>query len=624
MAQSASSDAAATAIATIGDPIVQIWYVRLLLFALSATLALTVEVGYAKLVPKFPQLYAVLLRAAVWDCVTVGIFAAQVIDLSGFPLSAAADGGHYLPVVVLVYHFMKIAVCAGYDSATRGGFGRARTLHRSLVSRRVLVEFAGGATGTRLFLGRACFVLSGASMWLALSALSWISGTTYFASFVMVQFVAYCAAGLAALEPRQTLPGQLVQWLCTGWGSSGGFFQGPVKILGALFMLPFGVSVIAAQIWLRTLAFIVWLAASYPCCRLQRTDNVYDAFEREMAIPLLQCSYLAYACALAAGILGAGQLSSSQGSIVCVAAVYYVGMLMLWTSPAVLRATVAAEEALDSAAALGEDGQTQLLGPDRSGGGDEVELEDLRSTCEELRALLHRERHNHTVEMAQKDGKLKDQELRAKTAERQLREFQAESEKAQKSIVDLQAELNGMESQCHVLRQRLDCAAEVPSGSTVDASPQIADTMQQRLSTPPESFVQPADAMPADTSESDDTASQQPLQAHDQQCLDEAPREVCAETCSERNGDDALASAPDAPNGLDTCQNDPEDASVRSWSSTPVYDQDPNCEDCKSARSSESEESDHSDEEHSISMADDEPSRLLLPTRGSGEHQVDK
>ena len=40
-------------------------------------------------------------------------------------------------------------------------------------------------------------------------------------------------------------------------------------------------------------------AVACPCCRLQRADNVFDAFERELAIPLLQCSFLAFSCTLA-------------------------------------------------------------------------------------------------------------------------------------------------------------------------------------------------------------------------------------------------------------------------------------------------------------------------------------
>ena len=65
--------------------------------------------------------------------------------------------------------------------------------------------------------------------------------------FIILLFVAYCAAGLAAwsaqkskvllalfflvlhssrrLEPRRSLPGHLVQWLCTGWGAREALLQ---------------------------------------------------------------------------------------------------------------------------------------------------------------------------------------------------------------------------------------------------------------------------------------------------------------------------------------------------------------------------------------------------------------
>ncbi|CAK0794968.1 unnamed protein product, partial [Prorocentrum cordatum] len=120
----------------------------------------------------------------------------------------------------------------------------------------------------------------------------------------------------------------LVQWLCTGWGAREAFVQGPLKFLGALCLVPYAASVIAAQIWLRTVAFVVWLAVVCPCCRLQRADNVFDAFERDLALPLLQCSFLAFACTLAAITLGAGQLDSYGRFAVGAAALYYTGMLL--------------------------------------------------------------------------------------------------------------------------------------------------------------------------------------------------------------------------------------------------------------------------------------------------------
>ena len=270
-------------------------YSRIFVFSAAATLALGVEVAYTRLVPKLPQLYAALIRAAVWDCILVGVLVAQLVDLAQVPFLMGIDSGHYLPLVVLLYHSIAFAFCGVYDLISQQGAGRSRVLHRSLVSRRVLLELAGGASGTKLLLGRICFIVSGAAMWLALRVLLLIEDdATVLTFFIVLLFVAYSAAGLAALEPRRSLPGQLVQWLCTGWGAREALVSGPLKILGALLMLPFTASVIAAQIWLRTISFVVWLAVACPCCRLQRADNVFDAFERELAVPLLQCSFLAF------------------------------------------------------------------------------------------------------------------------------------------------------------------------------------------------------------------------------------------------------------------------------------------------------------------------------------------
>ncbi|CAE7348573.1 unnamed protein product [Symbiodinium pilosum] len=179
-------------------------------------------------------------------------------------------------------------------------------------------------------------------------------------------------------------------------------------------MLPFAASVIAAQIWLRTISFIVWLAVACPCCRLQRADNVFDAFERELAIPLLQCSFLAFSCTLA-GLALEAELSSIQRMSVGIAATYYTVMLLIWTAPAVLQAKVAAEEVYDANSLLGEEGSVQLL--ERAGDGD-VELEDLQSTCDELKALVQRERHDHAVEVGQLVAKLRDQEVISRSCEK--------------------------------------------------------------------------------------------------------------------------------------------------------------------------------------------------------------
>jgi len=239
--------------------------------------------------------------------------------------------------------------------------------------------------------------------------------------------------------------------LCTGWGAREALVQGPLKIIGGLFLLPFAASVIAAQLWLRTVAFIVWLAMACPCCRLQRADNVYDAFERELAVPLLQCSFLAFACMLAAIVQVSGQLSGMQRTAVGLAAAYYTGMLMLWTAPTVLRAKVANEENFDASMALGDEGNTTLLQRERSQrleGESDIELEDLRSTCDELRALLQRERHDHSVEAGQLQERLRDQECQNRTVER-------EHAQAKEASARLLQEVDGWRERCSELKRQL-------------------------------------------------------------------------------------------------------------------------------------------------------------------------
>eukprot|EP00929_Paragymnodinium_shiwhaense_P059058 TRINITY_DN29565_c0_g1_i2.p1 TRINITY_DN29565_c0_g1~~TRINITY_DN29565_c0_g1_i2.p1 ORF type:complete len:676 (+),score=119.26 TRINITY_DN29565_c0_g1_i2:156-2183(+) len=459
MAQQISDGVVHTAI-LLGSPPgseAEAWHWRIVLYGITAVSALGVEMGYTKLVPKLPQLYAALIRAAVWDCVIIGVLAAQVFDLSGLPLLSSSDSTHFLPVAVILYHTIVLVVCVGYDTVTRRGFGYARTWHHSLVTRRVLLEMVGGSSGSGLALGRACFVVSAFAMWLVPHTISWFTrGPLEFSGLVTVLFIAYCAAGLAALEPRQTLPGQLVQWVFTGWGSREALLEGPVKILSATFILPFALSVVAAQIWLRTMAFLVWLIASCPCCRLQRANNVYDAFEREMCIPLLQTSYLAFACTLTAFVLGASKLPPAQCTTVIFVAAYYFAMLILWASPAVLRAKINSEERADTDQLLGESNEGQLLPANHDSATDgDVELEDLRATCEELRALLARERHRYNLEVAQLQSKLKDQEICTRTVKR-------EKDAAVDNICKMKEEMKAMELRNAELYARLKVCRKVP------------------------------------------------------------------------------------------------------------------------------------------------------------------
>lgn len=96
---------------------------------------------------------------------------------------------------------------------------------------------------------------------------------------------------------------------------------------------------------------------------------------------------------------------------VSIVAVYYTAMLLIWTAPAVLQAKVAAEEGVQHS--LLEEGTTQLLED-----VDGVELEELRSNCDELKALLQRERHDHAVEVGQLLARLRDQELLTRSAQK--------------------------------------------------------------------------------------------------------------------------------------------------------------------------------------------------------------
>lgn len=437
---------------------VELWHRRIFVFSLTATLGLGAQIGYAKVVPRIPQLYAALIRAAVWDTVFVGVLVAQFADISSQPVLAGTDLGHYLPMAVLIYHAMTMVFCAVSDLISRSGEGRARTWHRSLVCRRVLLELAGGASGSKLYLGRVCFVVSSSTLWLALRILAWMDeGTTVLTCFIILLLVAYCGAGLAALEPRHSLPGNLVQWLCTGWGTREALCQGPLKVLGGLFLLPFAASVITAQIWLRTVAFLVWLAMACPCCRLQQGDNVYDAFERELALPLLQCSFLAFSCTLSALVLGFGQLTPNQRWVVGVTAAYYTSMLMAWTAPAVLQAKVALEEAHDSSNVLSEESTaSQPLRGELSGEGMEIELEDLRGSFDELRALLHRERHDHSVEVGQLQNRLRDHEVQVRTAEREKGQVEEELKR-------LGQELEQWRERCAELKKQIALGTEKPA-----------------------------------------------------------------------------------------------------------------------------------------------------------------
>eukprot|EP00929_Paragymnodinium_shiwhaense_P007785 TRINITY_DN111693_c0_g1_i1.p1 TRINITY_DN111693_c0_g1~~TRINITY_DN111693_c0_g1_i1.p1 ORF type:complete len:594 (-),score=112.15 TRINITY_DN111693_c0_g1_i1:76-1857(-) len=409
----------------MASPMEETCHRRLVLLSLTTTLSIGLMRVYTKLVPKLPQLYAVLLRAAMWDCVIVGVFIAQLVDLSTVPFLSGTDGGHFLPTAVILYHGLTMLVCSLYDMCTGSKAAQSsRNLHRALMSRRVLFELAGGMTGDQLLLGRLCFVASATALWMVLQMLLWSDDESYVLSgFVMSLNACYCAAGFAALESKRTFNGRMVQWLCTGWEGKAVFLQGPLKIVGAVFLLPVGISVLVAQICLRTVAFLVWLTLAWPCCRLRSNDNVYDTFEREMALPLLQSSFLAFGCTTAAYILGFNDLTARERTAVGIVTLYYLVMLVAWAAPTVLQARTTAEEVLNADTLLTEDEEDRTSrlrqrlfagGESVAAEGGDIELEDVRATCEELRALLFRERHDSSVQIAQLQAKLKDQEAQLK------------------------------------------------------------------------------------------------------------------------------------------------------------------------------------------------------------------
>uniref|UniRef100_A0A7S1AFK3 Uncharacterized protein n=1 Tax=Noctiluca scintillans TaxID=2966 RepID=A0A7S1AFK3_NOCSC len=400
---------------------------RLAVFSAAALLSVTVEVGYAQLVPKLPWHYATMLRAAVWDCILIVVFAAQVVDLVD-PVLAEADGGHYFPLAVLLYYTLKFLLCAVSDLLGRCSAARSRSRHRILIRQRILVDLAGGPSGAQMFLGRICFITSAAGIALFVHGLLLVcSEANALALSIVVMLASHCAAALAALDPRRTMPGKMVQWLCTGWSGRAAILTGPIKILGASFLLPFAGSIIVAQLWFRTVTFLVWLLVGCPCCRLRQGDSVYDAFEREVLLPLLQCSFLGFACALAALVRNYRDIDMNVRVFVTTAAVYHTGMLMLWATPAALKAKVADEEGINAdygeLSGMTEDGQTQLLDQESGHGGKgEVELESMHATCQELRARLHRERHDKSIEVERLSAKLQDTELFLRASDRKLQD----------------------------------------------------------------------------------------------------------------------------------------------------------------------------------------------------------
>merc|ERR1712137_853283 len=346
-----------------------------------------------------------------------------------------------------MYHALMLLFCSLYDLLGRYNTTRARTLHRMLIVRKALLELAGSHTGSKLFLGRICFMASTSSIWIVMNGLTLVDDPTVFTCFIISLLVAYCGAGLAAVEPRHSLPNQAVQWLCTGWGLSQAPTQCILKIVSGLLLLPFTPSAIIAQVCLRSVAFIVWLSAACPCCRLRRNENVYDAFEHELCVPLLQCGFLAFGCILAFAVQGASEISYMQRFVVGTACLYYTGMLLFWVAPAVLQAKVAAQEACDAAALFVDEGQIELLQTGRSE-IEGLELEELQASYEEVRALLRRERHDNSILTGQLKAEVKDEQMRLVSAQRELAQALETSSR-------LSLELKEWRDRCEELNKKL-------------------------------------------------------------------------------------------------------------------------------------------------------------------------
>jgi hypothetical protein len=173
-----------------------------------------------------------------------------------------------------------------------------------------------------------------------------------------------------------------------------------------------------------------------------------------------------------------GQIDGTQYVLAWVAAAYYTGMLLLWTSPMVLQAKVAFEEAADSAPRHldyeGDASQTEPLRCDAPN-MDGVELDDLKAGFEELRALLHKERHDHSIEVMQLQDKLRDAELRTRLAQRSLQETREEIEREEKEreaiehkASQLEVDVITWQARCDELGTHLDMLSRrtSPSPST--------------------------------------------------------------------------------------------------------------------------------------------------------------
>lgn len=134
-------------------------------------------------------------------------------------------------------------------------------------------------------------------------------------------------------------------------------------------------------------------------------------------------------------------------------------MLLFWTAPAVVRSKVQSEESFNSVLDRMDD-QTQPLRSSVGNGTEEgIEMEE-GGLCEELRALLYRERHDRSVEVTLLKARLADEELKFRNEER-LNKRQVEvAEKTEESLTQLRNEVSSWRERCTELEKLLSSAQE--------------------------------------------------------------------------------------------------------------------------------------------------------------------
>jgi hypothetical protein len=103
---------------------------------------------------------------------------------------------------------------------------------------------------------------------------------------------------------------------------------------------------------------------------------------------------------------------------------------------------------------------------------DGIELEDMKAAVEELRALLHRERHDNSIEVMQLQDKLKDAELRTRLAQRTLQDVDKAREQWETRANHLETEVADWQCRCDELGSLLDQVSRRSASVSVSPSPQ--------------------------------------------------------------------------------------------------------------------------------------------------------